>query len=156
MSVSPESLDATLRARGMRATPQRRAVLCALDELGHATPEQLEEHLRAHPADDVPAANLSTVYRTLELLEELGLVSHTHLNHTAPTYQVAAHADHFHLVCRGCGRLTETDLEPARALAAAIEAEHGFTADLAHLSLHGWCADCREANRAAERLHHHD
>lgn len=167
--LDEEALDATLRSRGMRATPQRRLVLRALTELGHATPELLEEHLRSRQ----PQVNLSTVYRTLELLEQLGVVSHAHLTHHAPSYQIASHADHFHLVCRGCGALVEADLAAAGELSAVVLAEHGFTADLAHLSLHGWCEDCtaagisehampdheggeREATGPRERLHSHD
>jgi Fur family ferric uptake transcriptional regulator len=158
--MEPELLDATLHSHGLRATPQRRLILEALEDLGHATPEQVVEYLRDYPG---PRVNLSTVYRTLELFQDLGLVNHAHLSHGAPTYQVASHADHFHLVCRNCDRLIETDLGPARELAAAIERNHGFRADLAHLSLHGLCADCLagkaaagEGNPHTERLHRHD
>ena len=87
--------------------------------------------------------NLSTVYRALELLEELGVVSHTHLQHGSPTYQVADHVDHLHLVCRGCGSVTEAELELARPLAATVLAVRGFSTDLSHLSLHGLCGNCR-------------
>ena len=97
--VSASGLDQVLRERGLRATPQRRLVLQAVSELGHATPEQVCEYVQGQTA----SLNLSTVYRALELLEELGVVSHTHLQHGSPTYQVADHVDHLHLVCRGCG-----------------------------------------------------
>jgi Fur family ferric uptake transcriptional regulator len=136
--VSAEALDEVLRGRGLRATPQRRMVLQAVSDLGHATPEQVCEHVLGQAG----ALNLSTVYRALELLEELGVVSHTHLHHGSPTYQVADHVDHLHLVCRRCGSITEADLELARPLADAVAAAHGFGTDLAHLSLHGLCADC--------------
>jgi Fur family ferric uptake transcriptional regulator len=138
--VSVETLDEVLRERGLRATPQRRLVLQAVSQLGHATPEQVCEFVQGQAA----SLNLSTVYRALELLEGLGVVSHTHLNHGSPTYQVADHADHLHLVCRRCGSVTEADLGLARPLAAAVTAETGFSTDLAHLSLHGVCAGCRD------------
>src|SRR5690606_7193988 len=92
-----------LRARGYRVTPQRQLVLEAVSELGHATPEEI----CARVQQTARGVNISTVYRTLELLEELGLVTHTHLSHGAPTYHLAAEADHVHLVCRGCGEVTE-------------------------------------------------
>lgn len=133
-----DDLDDALRSRGMRATPQRRLVLDAVLALGHGTPEQVCERVQLV----APSLSLSTVYRTLELLEELGVVTHTHLGHGAPTYQPADHADHLHLVCRRCGGVGEADVEHARTLAAAVLAGQGFVTDLSHLSLHGLCAGC--------------
>jgi Fur family ferric uptake transcriptional regulator len=104
-----------------------------------------------------PSLSLSTVYRTLELLEEIGAVSHTHLGHGAPTYHAASHADHIHLVCRRCGAVAEEDAEQARGLAEGVRRRHGFETDLGHLSLHGLCAACavsdadREASTALAR-----
>jgi Fur family ferric uptake transcriptional regulator len=138
-SVSTQKLDEALRERGLRATPQRRLVLQAVSELGHATPEQVCDFVEGHAA----SLNLSTVYRALELLEGLGVVSHTHLSHGSPTYQISDHVDHLHLVCRSCGSITEANLDLARPLAAAVNAQNGFRTDLAHLSLHGICANCR-------------
>src|SRR3982750_771127 len=66
-----------LRERGLRLTPQRQLILEAVHELGHATPESVHHHVRERAA----GANITTVYRTLELLEEPGLVNHTHLSH---------------------------------------------------------------------------
>jgi Fur family ferric uptake transcriptional regulator len=138
-AVSASALDQVLRERGLRATPQRRLVLRAVSELGHATPEQVCEFVQGEAA----SLNLSTVYRALELLEGLGVVSHTHLQHGSPTYQVADHVDHLHLVCRRCGSITEADLALAGPLADTVEAGHGFRTDLSHLSLHGVCGNCR-------------
>ncbi len=154
--VTEEGLDQVLRARGLRATPQRRLVLRAVSELGHATPEQVCEFVQGETA----SLNLSTVYRALELLEGLGVVSHTHLQHGSPTYQVADHADHLHLVCRRCGSVTEADLDLARPLADTVQAGHGFRTDLSHLSLHGVCGTCRSeddeagSSGAHSALHH--
>jgi Fur family ferric uptake transcriptional regulator len=140
--VSATGLDQVLRARGLRATPQRRLVLRAVSELGHATPEQVCEFVQG----EASSLNLSTVYRALELLEGLGVVSHTHLQHGSPTYQVADHVDHLHLVCRRCGSVTEANLDLARPLADTVEAGHGFRTDLSHLSLHGVCGNCRSSD----------
>lgn len=152
--VSAEGLDRVLRERGLRATPQRRLVLRAVSELGHATPEQVCEFVQG----EAESLNLSTVYRALELLEGLGVVSHTHLQHGSPTYQVADHVDHLHLVCRRCGSVTEADLDLARPMVETVEAGHGFRTDLSHLSLHGVCGNCRSdepgSSGAHPALHH--
>ena len=138
MGISGNGLDAALHARGLRVTPQRRLVLDAVAALEHATPEQVCDRVQA----TAPSLSLSTVYRTLELLEELGVICHTHLSHGAPTYHVAEHADHLHLVCRRCGAVAEAEFRHARDLVAAIRSAYGFAPDLAHLSLHGLCAAC--------------
>jgi Fur family ferric uptake transcriptional regulator len=123
-------------------TPQRRLVLDAVHALGHGTPEQVADRVQLV----TPSLSLSTVYRTLDLLEEMGVVTHTHLGHRAPTYHAVGHAEHIHLVCRRCGAVEEADVEGARALAAEVLDRHGFATDVAHLALDGTCAHCRTAN----------
>jgi len=93
-----------LRERGLRLTPQRQLILEAVHELGHATPEQIHHTVRERAA----GVNITTVYRTLELLEDLSLVSHTHLSHGSPTYHRAGEDQHVHLVCRNCGSIEDT------------------------------------------------
>ncbi len=144
MAVGPDALDGVLRARGLRSTPQRRLVLDAVTGLGHATPEQVCDRVQ----ERAPALSLSTVYRTLELLEELGLVSHTHLGHGAPSYHLSSHADHIHLVCRRCGGIQEADVQQAQALVTEVLRRYGFRSDVAHLSLDGLCAGCQEHGSA--------
>ena len=99
----PDEWKAALRAQGYRLTPQREMVLRAVEHLGHGTPDEILAEVRK----DSAAVNISTVYRTLELLEELGLVRHAHLTDRAPTYHSTASPTHVHLVCRGCGGVTE-------------------------------------------------
>ena len=89
---------AKLREKGYRLTPQRELILNAVDTLGHATPDEVLAEVRKHS----DAVNVSTVYRTLEVLEELGLVRHAHLSDRAPTYHSVRDHEHFHLVCRNC------------------------------------------------------
>lgn len=132
------ALPATLRARGYRITPQRQLVLDAVTALRHATPDEICTEVQRH----APAVNLSTVYRTLEVLEEVGMVTHTHLSHGAPTYHAATAAEHLHLVCRDCGEVTETDVTVADSLVGELEARHGFTTDVAHFSIYGRCRGC--------------
>ena len=100
-----QTWDDTLRASGYRVTPQRQLVLEAVTKLEHATPEEIFADVQ----QTARGVNVSTIYRTLELLEQLGLVTHTHLGHGAPRYHLAAEAEHVHLVCRECGQITEVD-----------------------------------------------
>jgi Fur family ferric uptake transcriptional regulator len=130
--------QATLRAKGYRLTPQRELVLNAVEELGHATPDEVLAHVRERSG----AVNQSTVYRALELLEELGLVRHAHLSDRAPTYHSTATPDHVHLVCRGCGRITEVEPALVAATTEALLERHGFTTDVGHLTIFGSCRDC--------------
>jgi Fur family ferric uptake transcriptional regulator len=133
-------LPATLRARGYRITPQRQLVLDAVTALEHGTPDEIcaEVQRTAHGVN----VNLSTVYRTLELLEELGLVTHTHLGHGAPTYHAAADSDHLHLVCRDCGAVIETDVALADSLVGMLAQRHGFETDVGHFAIYGRCQEC--------------
>ena len=132
-----------LRARGYRLTPQRQLVLEAIGALGHPTPEEVLASVRqtAH------AVNISTVYRTLELLEGLGLIDHAHLGHGAPTYSVASADDHVHLVCRGCGAVDEVPRASVAGVAEELRDRRGFEVDLSHLTVFGRCRACVEQAR---------
>ncbi len=134
-----QAWDDTLRASGYRVTPQRQLVLEAVTRLEHATPEEIFAEVR----NTARGVNVSTIYRTLELLEDLGLVTHTHLSHGAPSYHPAAEAQHVHLVCRQCEQVTQVDPAAVRPLVSALETEHGFETDVGHLTVFGRCASCR-------------
>ena len=138
----PGPLAERLRARGLRLTSQRRQVLEAVAALDHATPEAIGVRLREQAGPAASAPDLSTVYRTLELLEELGLVVHTHLGHGAPTYHAADDADHLHLVCRECGGINEVAPEVLDSAAQQIAAKHGFAVDASHFAIFGTCTVC--------------
>ena len=134
------ALRSTLHQRGMRMTPQRQMVLDAVRELGHATPEQVCRHVQG----STPTVNITTVYRALDLLEELRLVRHTHLGHGAPTYSVEEH-EHVHLVCHHCGAVDEVPCEMFDDLAEMLSRERGFALDASHLALSGTCWNCRNS-----------
>jgi Fur family transcriptional regulator, ferric uptake regulator len=131
-------LTRELHAKGYRLTPQRQFVLRAVATLVHATPETICEEVRRTAA----GVNLSTVYRTLELLEDLGLVTHTHLGHGAQIYHTTDQPAHVHLVCRACGTITEVDVAAAESLTEHLADEYGFTTDVRHLAVFGHCATC--------------
>jgi Fur family ferric uptake transcriptional regulator len=136
-----QAWDKTLRARGYRVTPQRQLVLAAVTKLEHGTPEEI----CATVQQTARGVNISTIYRALELLEQLGLVTHTHLGHGAPRYHLAAEAKHVHLVCSECGRITQIGPEEVEPLVTRLAAKYGFETDVGHLTVFGRCADCRPA-----------
>ncbi|MET0522890.1 MAG: Fur family transcriptional regulator [Jiangellaceae bacterium] len=129
---------ANLRAQGYRLTPQRELVLGAVRQLDHGSPEEILSRVR----ESAKGVNISTVYRTLELLEKLGLVSHTHLGHGAPAYHATTEPDHLHLVCRNCERVTEVEPTIAAGLVGDVAARFGFRTDLRHLTVFGTCREC--------------
>ena len=132
-----DDLATRLREQGLRLTPQRQLILRAVEELRHATPDEVLAHVR----DQVSSVNASTVYRTLEVLEELGLVRHTHLSDRAPTYHSTMEHEHVHAVCRTCRAVRSYDPEVVQPVVDALAAD-GFVVDVGHLAIFGTCADC--------------
>ena len=142
-AAAHEDWQARLRARGYRLTPQRQLVLEAVARLGHATPETIVTEVR----QTARGINISTVYRTLDLLEELDLVSHTHLGHGPPTYHVAGVDPHVHLICDGCGTIREISPDRLAGFVAELRDDLGFTVDVDHVTLAGRCAECTASGR---------
>ena len=140
--VTGPDLAERLHSRGLRVTPQRARVLEAVRNLGHATPEEIFEA--------VPEVDLTTVYRTLELLEELGLVRHTHLDHGAPAFR-PAEDDHVHVVCHDCGAVVDAPAALADDLERRLRDERGFWLDRAHLTIFGRCAGCADPHTGQAR-----
>jgi Fur family ferric uptake transcriptional regulator len=139
-----------LRSHGLRLTHQRERVLAAVAALEHATPEAIGARLREEATSSgepgKTAPDTSTVYRTLELLERLGLVWHTHLGQGAPVYHAAEHP-HLHVVCQSCGAIASARADLLDAVAERLATELGFTVDVGHVALSGTCAACRERAR---------
>jgi Fur family ferric uptake transcriptional regulator len=126
-----------LREKGYRLTPQRELILEAVETLGHATPDEVLAEVRTHST----AVNASTVYRTLEVLEELDLIRHAHLSDRAPTYHSTSEHEHFHLVCRNCHKVISVDPDVLTLVSERLQADHGFTIDVGHLTVFGTCGD---------------
>ena len=130
---------ALLRRRHLRLTPQRRVVVGALAEFeGHVTAAQLVERCLEKDPGFVP----STVYRTLDVLEGLGLITHIHDAEGREQYQPAAEAPHAHLICRGCGATWEIGSDELGDFLPLLHRRHGFDVDLSHLAIFGRCEDC--------------
>lgn len=135
-----------LRARGLRWTPQRRVLIEVLSRSdGHVTGAELVERCRAVDATTIP----STVYRTLDVLEELGVVRHAHGVDGREEYHVLPSSEHGHLHCTTCRRSWEIDAAEAGSLVRALRRDRGFEVELSHLSVSGVCGEC--AGRATGR-----
>ena len=136
--------DRRLREHGFRITPQRQLVLEAVERLRHGTPEEILVEVQRTAF----GVNLSTVYRTLEVLEDVGLVTHAHIGHGAPTYHAVDEHMHIHLVCDLCSKVSSVPAEVATEFVSSLRADQGFVTDISHVSIHGWCVECIEASRA--------
>jgi Fur family ferric uptake transcriptional regulator len=141
-----------LRARGQRWTPQRRALVEVLaNTRGHVTGSELVERCRAVDPATVP----STVYRTLGVLEELGLVRHSHGHDGRVEFHVLPEAEHGHLHCTRCGRTWELPLADVEGLIHGLRDERGFAVEVSHVSIGGLCAECLASAGERARGHAH-
>jgi Fur family transcriptional regulator, ferric uptake regulator len=138
----------TLKERGHRLTPQRQMILDAIEASeGHVSAESVH----AKVAAQFPQVNISTVYRTLDLLQDLGLVTHTHFDDGIAQYHLTSEGQHQHMVCRRCGSEREIDVSVLDPLDRHLRDRYGFQADLAHFAIIGICADCAAQTEAALR-----
>lgn len=134
------SCHKVLQAQGYRLTPQRMLVIEALHNAeSHISAEEIYEQLHAR----YPYSNISTVYRTLELLNRLSLVTETDFGEGRVRYHVAEKSHHHHLVCRTCGKVIDLDESVLSPIKGTLLRDYGFNADLRHLAISGECSDCR-------------
>lgn len=133
-----------LHERGLRWTPQRRLLVEVLAETdGHITGAELVERCRAIDPETSP----STIYRSLDVLEDIGLIRHAHGLDGREEFHVLPETEHGHLHCSSCGRSWELLEDEAAGLLGDLRRQRGFEVDLGHLSVVGVCRDClREAD----------
>jgi Fur family ferric uptake transcriptional regulator len=130
-----------LQQIGYRLTPQRMMILEAIgDSEGHISAEEIHERVRAV----YPYLDISTVYRTLDLLKTLHLVSETDMGRGHAQYELLSKGLHHHLICTECGKILDVDNSFLDPLRRAIEAEYDFHAEIEHLAVFGMCSDCKE------------
>ena len=126
---------------GYRLTPQRIMVLSAIaDSDDHISAEEIYAQIVAK----YPQVNISTVYRTLELLKGLSLVTETDLGGGRVRYHSAEKGHHHHLICQECGATIDLDESVLSSLKSALLREYKFSADLKHLAIFGRCVNCRK------------
>lgn len=128
-----------LKSHGIRVTPQRAIILDAMEDMaGHFTAEDVYAAVQKVSA----YINIATVYRTLDLLKELEIITDADMGGGAMHYALRTHGPHHHAICRTCGRSFEfphTLLEPA---IDRLNDEFDFVADAHHVVIFGWCTCC--------------
>jgi len=135
----PGDIAGKLSKQGYRLTPQRLMVLSAIENSdSHISAEEIYVQVVAK----YPNVNISTVYRTMELLKRLGLVTETDLGEGRVRYHPAEKGHHHHLVCRECGAIIDLDESLLASLRSALLREYKFNADLRHLAILGRCVNC--------------
>ena len=137
--MTPETVDALLRARGLRVTPQRTLVFRLVRQLGAEHPSAESIHVRA--VRDMPSLSLRTVYTILDELEEIGAVRSLDVGTGSKRFCVNPHRHH-HLVCRRCGRISDVfvDVGPFEV---PPEQRRGFLITDHEVVFRGICASCR-------------
>ncbi|MGQ9491379.1 MAG: Fur family transcriptional regulator [Anaerolineae bacterium] len=145
MSTQAQQLRSALRATGRRLTGQRRLLLEVIQEHGG--------HLDAHElyrlaSQRDPRLNLSTVYRNVALLRDLGLLDEIHLGEDHRHYELKTPATHYHLICSGCGQVIEFSSPLVEQLKAELGQRYDYEVVTANVDLMGLCAACRAAAEA--------
>ncbi len=140
-----DQLAQALKESGNRPTPQRIMILSAVRHAdGHITAsEALRSVQRSYPFIDA-----STVYRTLDMLKRMRLVSETRMGGDSLSYEWIGEREHHHLICERCDAVAELDDGFMDAMSADILRAHGFAARVQHLALFGRCRDCRSVPAA--------
>jgi len=135
------SCTKTLLEKGYRLTPQRIMVVDALHSAKrHISAEEIFERMR----EKYPYANISTVYRTLELLKELGLAAEISMGDGIIRYHAKENSRHHHLVCTKCGKMFDLSEKELVPLEKSLIKNYGFTADIHHLAIFGICSGCQK------------
>ena len=140
-SHNTKSVLDDLRAKGFRMTPQRMMVLEAVEASeDHISAEEIFKQAHAK----YPYLNISTVYRTLEMMKEQGLVAESDLGGGRLVYHPVGKAHHHHLVCRKCGSVQDVDESVFDRLNADLNKQYGFDAELEHMAIFGTCKKCKD------------
>ena len=140
IDITVESILEGMRAEGGRVTTGRRAIIRSLVSASdhHVTADELAAQVQA----DHPDVHRSTVYRTLDALEALGVLHRIPFGVGGAVYHLVDHAHH-HLVCTRCGSVVEAPPGLFTPIAPEVEAETGFVLDRSHVMISGVCAACR-------------
>jgi len=141
MSALDERLQGALRAAGRRLTAQRRLILQALEEsTGHLDADTLYDRVKARDPD----VSLATVYRTLALLREIGLVEEHRLGQDHGHYEAVRQEPHYHFTCLRCDKVIEFDTPLVAQIVQALCEQEGVRVTSTHLHVSGYCPQCRD------------
>jgi Fur family ferric uptake transcriptional regulator len=130
----------TLKRKGLKLTPQRRLIVDIIhDAKTHITAEEIISGVQSR----MPGVHKSTIYRTLEILEEAGCVYKSEMG-SQSIYHHAEEGHHHHLICNRCGKTIECDEDLFAPLARSLGQKYGFYVDFKHMVMNGICGDCRK------------
>jgi Fe2+ or Zn2+ uptake regulation protein len=142
-----KSLTESLHSSGRRVTRQRRLVMQVLQENpGHLEVEAVYSLAKARN----PKISLATVYRTLAVLKEIGLVKDHALGESHAHFEAAPEKPHYHFTCLKCGQVIEFDAPQVKQVAQSLSEREGLQVTDVHLFLSGYCAKCRTGNTKAK------
>ena len=128
-----------LKRKGLRMTPQRQAIVTeVMRSKGHINAPAIAARVQAR----MPGVTPSTIYRTLDVLENVGLLSHSHLERGAE-YHHAGESGHVHLTCSRCGSEDDLSMDEAESLERLVMKHKGFRPDLTHFAISGVCSRCQ-------------
>jgi Fur family transcriptional regulator, ferric uptake regulator len=142
MMMSTSEVIAQVQARGERLTIQRRLVietLCAAGE--HLAVQEIQQRLVVGGCE----ISETTVYRIVQWLKDLQLVSQTDLGQNGVVYQIIGDHPHHHLVCLNCGHVIDVDDDLLAPLRAMLRRDYDFEPRIDHMAIFGVCGACREA-----------
>jgi Fur family transcriptional regulator, ferric uptake regulator len=139
-----EKLKISLKKKGYKLTPQRRAIVdIIIQNAGsHLTTEELYDLVKT----ECPEIGLATVYRTVQLLEELGVVSKLDLNDGCYRYELVREDEnhqHHHLICSQCGKVIEVQGDLLEVLEHEIESKYDFKIKNHSVKFYGICSECK-------------
>ena len=129
-----------LKRRGLRMTPQRQAIVSeVMRAKGHISAPAIAARVQSR----MPGVTPSTIYRTLDVLEDVGIISHSHLERGAEYHHVGD-SGHVHLTCSRCGAEDDLSLDEAESLERLVMKHRGFRPDLTHFAISGLCRSCQQ------------
>lgn len=130
-----------LKGHGIRVTPQRAIILDVISTLsGHFTAEEIFTSVQKVNN----YINIATVYRTLELLTELDMITESDMGGDAAHFALHTHGPHHHAICRTCGHSLEFPHELLLPTLERLQDQFGFVADAQHVVIFGWCTACQQ------------
>ena len=145
IEIDYDVLKEDLKKKGYKLTPQRRAIVDTIvdSEGKHLTAEEIYDEVKKR----CPEIGLATVYRTILLLEEIGIVSRLHLNDGCSRYELV-HSDerhrHHHIICNECNSVIEVEDDLLDELEESIEKNYGFKIMDHSVKFYGICKECQE------------
>ena len=145
MASKTKALESNRRAlsvTGMRATSQRALILETIRR-GHMDADEIYRQAR----NKQPHLSLSTVYRTLRMFKQLGLVEELHFDETHHHYEIKPSTEHHHLVCLGCGKVVEFNCLLSPKMKRSIARKNDFEITGTEIRMTGYCSNCRQNDK---------